>query len=203
MTASTDARERRGAPETPPRVAGRADARRNYQALVRTAAEAFADEGPRASMHGIARRAGVGVGTLYRHFPTREDLLEAVFVNRMELLRTRAEELAGHPSPLTALSEWLRCHMESGRAGRSLAAGVLSAQLDREGGPGGSCAAMAEAGQVLLDRGVASGAVRPEARLYDLIKMVQGIVLVAEGTPEADALADRLLDLLIRGLRPG
>src|SRR5947208_1557144 len=133
----------------------RADARRNYQALLDAAAKAFADEGPQASMHGIARRAGVGIGTLYRHFPTREDLLEAVFLSRMDELRAQAEALADHPSPLDALARWLGCHVESGRGGRSLAASVLAAQLDED--DDGGCAAMAAAGQVLLDRAVAAG----------------------------------------------
>src|SRR5256885_717896 len=177
----------------------RADAQRNYQALLAAAAKAFADEGPQASMHGIARRAGVGIGTLYRHFPTREDLLEAVFLSRMDELRAQAEALADHPSPLGALTEWLRCHVESGRGGRSLAASVLAAQLDED--KDGGCAAMAAAGQILLDRAVAAGEVRAEVRLYDLIKLAQAIVLVAEAAPQRDELAGPMLDLLIRGVR--
>ena len=180
----------------------RADAQRNYQALLAAAAKAFADEGPQASMHGIARQAGVGIGTLYRHFPTREDLLEAVFLSRMDSLRAEAEALADHPSPLDGLTRWLRCHIESGRGGRSLAASVLAAQLDEDKDPEGGCAAMAAAGQVLLDRAVAAGQVRADVRLYDLIKTAQAIVLVAETAPERDELAERMLDLLIHGVRP-
>lgn len=179
----------------------RADAQRNYDALLATATRAFAAEGPQASMHGIARQADVGIGTLYRHFPTREDLLVAVFRSRMDSLRAQAEALAGNPSPLGALTQWLRCHMESGRGGQSLAASVIAAQLDDD--LDSSCAAMARAGQVLLDRAIAAGQVRAGVELYDLIKMVQGIVLVAETAPERDELTERLLSLLICGVRPG
>lgn len=145
----------------------------------------------------------MGIGTLYRHFPTREDLLEAVFVDRMERLRDEAEALARHPSPLTGLVQWLRCHLESGRGGRTLAAGVMAAQLDRARDTGGSCSEMASAGQVLLDRAIAAGQVRPDVQLYDLIKLVQGIVLITEDAPGRDELTERLLDLLVRGVRPG
>jgi AcrR family transcriptional regulator len=180
----------------------RADAQRNYQVLLAAAAKVFADEGPHASMHGIARQAGVGIGTLYRHFPTREDLLGAVFLSRMESLRTEAEALADHRSPVGGLTQWLRCHIESGRGGQSLAASVIAAQLDGAKDPGGGCAAMAAAGQVLLDRAVAAGEVRAEIQLYDLIKMAQAIVLVAETAQKRDELAERMLNLLIRGVRP-
>lgn len=184
------------------RRSSRVDAQRNYQALLAAATKAFADEGPQSSMHGIARRAGVGIGTLYRHFPTREDLLQAVFLSRMDTLRTQAEALTGHPSPLGGLTQWLRSHIELGRGGGSLAASVIAAQLDGDNDPDGGCAAMARAGQVLLDRAVAAGQVRAEIRLYDLIKMAQAIVLVAETAPGRDELAERMLSLLIRGVRP-
>ena len=85
----------------------RADARRNYEKLIEAARAAFADSGSQASLEEIARRAGVGIGTLYRHFPTRQALLEAVYVDEVEALSRSADELADLP-PWDALAEWLR-----------------------------------------------------------------------------------------------
>src|ERR1700729_804622 len=87
----------------------RADARRNYELLVAQATEAIADRGADdVSLEEIARRAGVGIGTLYRHFPTRQSLLEAVFRDQVDALARRAEELGSASSPGSALEEWLR-----------------------------------------------------------------------------------------------
>src|SRR5216683_1164509 len=87
----------------------RADARRNYERLLSAAAAAFATRGADdVSLEEIARRAGVGIGTLYRHFPTRQALLEAVYRDQVEALRARADELAEAESPGDALAEWLR-----------------------------------------------------------------------------------------------
>lgn len=85
----------------------RADARRNYERLLKVAAEAFAEHGEGASLDDIAKRAGVGSGTLYRHFPTRQALLEAAYVDRIEALGARADELAKELPPGEALAEWL------------------------------------------------------------------------------------------------
>lgn len=85
----------------------RADARRNYERLLKVAAEAFAEHGEGASLDDIAKRAGVGSGTLYRHFPTRQALLEAAYVDRIEALGARADEIAKELPPGEALAEWL------------------------------------------------------------------------------------------------
>lgn len=82
----------------------RADARRNYEHLLAVAGEAFAEHGTDASLRDVARRAGVGIGTLYRHFPTRETLLEALMSSRFDVLRASAEDLLGAPSPATDCS---------------------------------------------------------------------------------------------------
>ncbi len=86
----------------------RADARRNYERLVATATAAFAERGAEASLDDIARRAGVGSGTLYRHFPTRQALLEAVYRDQVEELCSQARELLASPSPGDAFATWLR-----------------------------------------------------------------------------------------------
>src|SRR3954454_23845757 len=85
----------------------RADARRNYEKLLAAAAEAFTERGTDASLEDIARRAGVGIGTLYRPFPTRQALLEAVYIDEVEEISAKAGEL-GHLEPWEALVTWLR-----------------------------------------------------------------------------------------------
>src|SRR5581483_3137064 len=108
----------------------RADARQNYEKLLKAATDAFTEHGPDASLDDIARRAGVGIGTLYRHFPTRQDLVEAVFCDQMDALVVLAEELLEHPSPAEAFAIWLQAMLTQSRVCRSLAASVTIALLD-------------------------------------------------------------------------
>src|SRR5580692_276569 len=93
----------------------RADARRNSELLLARAADAIAERGADdVSLEEIARRAGVGIGTLYRHFPTRHSLLEAVFRDQVEAMARQAEDLRSSPAPASALEEWLRAMMVFG-----------------------------------------------------------------------------------------
>src|ERR1022692_4931729 len=99
----------------------RADARRNRDLLLSAALAAFTEHGADdVSLEEIARRAGVGIGTLYRHFPTRQSLLEAVFRDQVDALARQAEELGRASSPGSALEEWLRAIMAFGRTKQSL-----------------------------------------------------------------------------------
>jgi AcrR family transcriptional regulator len=194
------------ATETPPGDAGpsrplRADARRNYERLLAAASEVFVAEGADASLDEIARQAGVGIGTLYRHFPTRQCLLEAVFLDQVDDLRAAADALAADPDPVDALTEWLRAHIAHGRKGRSLGSSVMAAKLQEGSDVNLACRAMIDSGQTLLDRAQAAGQVRPEVALTDVLKMVHGIVLVTEGAPVGQERAERMLDLLIGGVR--
>src|SRR5260370_45065 len=105
----------------------RADARRKYQKLVSAAAAAYAEHGADdVSLEEIARRAGVGIGTLYRHFPTRQALLEAVYRDQVEALRARADELLGSVPPAEALAIWLRDLLDFGRTKRMLISAFLT-----------------------------------------------------------------------------
>src|SRR5690242_19740051 len=107
--------------EPPPaQRAMRADTKRNYASLLEMARAAISERGPDISLEDIARSAGVAIGTLYRHFPTRQDLLEAVFIDETNELRVRAEELASAPVPLDALMSWLRLQMHFAARGRSM-----------------------------------------------------------------------------------
>jgi AcrR family transcriptional regulator len=180
----------------------RADARRNYDRLLEVAEEAFDEHGAEASLEDIARRANVSIATLYRHFPTRQDLLEAVFLSIADGLRDRAVGLLEEDDPLDAFVCWLRAHLDSGAVGRGLAASVISSKL-QEGSPvNTSCAQMKRAGEALLARAQAAGQVRAGVDLGDLLLVVHGIVLVSQ---QVSASADRplrMLNVVIDGLRP-
>src|ERR1700677_1307593 len=119
----------------------RADARRNYDVLLSVAAQCFAEQGTDASLRDVARKAGVGIGTLYRHFPTREALLEAVLGSRFDRLRERADELAATASsPQQALGDWLAEFAAGSVTYRGLPNEVMSALHDRESPLHASCA---------------------------------------------------------------
>lgn len=179
----------------------RADAQRNHERIVIAARAAFAAHGPDASLDDIARRAGVGPGTLYRHFPTRLALQDAVIRERHEALLVQADELLRSPSPGDALTAWLRARLVHAVTDRALGAAVEIAMLC--GGPGlsGSCAAVSEAAAALLARAQEAGSVRDDVDSTSLLRLVDGIALATERAPDGAAAADRLLTLVIDGLR--
>lgn len=184
-----------------PRVM-RADARRNYERLLAEARSAFAEHGTDASLEDVARRAGVGIGTLYRHFPNRRALMSAVFEEAVSDLLTRSRELLEAPQPCTALVDWLREIITHASEYRGLARALMSASRD-DGSHLARCSGpMREAGSALLLRAQEAGAVRPDVSIGDLLQLTNAIALAAEETPDDPALADRLLSLTLRGLKP-
>jgi AcrR family transcriptional regulator len=178
----------------------RADARRNYASLLRTARTAVSELGSDIVLEDIARSAGVAIGTLYRHFPTRRDLLEAVFLDATADLRARAEELAGAPVPFDALLTWLRLQMDFAAQGRSMGAAIMAAKQVPGTRIYAANQAMHEAGNVLLLRAQAAGQIRTDVRLVDVMRLVYGIAMVSEHAPDPDG-ASRMLDLVIAGIR--
>ncbi|HEV6954498.1 MAG TPA: helix-turn-helix domain-containing protein [Promicromonospora sp.] len=175
----------------------RADARRNYERIVRAASEAVARDGAEASLEAIARAAGVGSATLHRHFPSRWSLLQAVFTDRVRGLCDRAEELRTAPGPLEALRTWLREVAVYSTTTRGLAASILSAPPEESEG----CSTMlAAAGEPLLRRAVADGAVRADVAMADLLTVVNAISLVAQDAGAAEA--ERLVTLALEGIGP-
>jgi AcrR family transcriptional regulator len=171
----------------------RADARRNFEALLVAAREAFAENGTEASLEDIARRAGVGIGTLYRNFPTRQDLFEAVYVEEISQLARVAEEVAELP-PWQALTTWLEQFVSYAKTKRA----VIEA-LNRESEMFRSCReAMYEAGEPLFQRAQAAGEVRGDASFDDLLRLVSGLT---SGTYVDDAQRDRVLMIALSGLR--
>lgn len=184
----------------------RSDARRNYEALLAAGEDAFAAHGAEASLDEIARGAGVGIGTLYRHFPTRQDLLEAVYLRRVDDLRASAETLMASSTPDIALAEWLRRQMVFGRRGRCMAASVMATVMAKKLQEGTelnmAVGEMRAAGEMLLRRAQEAELVRTDVDLTDILRMVHGILMVNEQQPDSDAKSARMLDLVISGLRP-
>jgi AcrR family transcriptional regulator len=189
MVPSTDAR----------RV--RADAQRNRQRLLEAALQAFSSGEETVSLEAIAREAGVGIGTLYRHFPTREALVEAVYRNEVARLRDSAAELLASRAPDVALRAWMDGFADFVAAKRGMAetmkavvaSGALTWTEKRE--------LLAGTIQGLLDAGIAAGTVRGDVSAGDVLASLIGIFLAA-GTPDQREQAGRMLDLLMDGLRP-
>ncbi|WP_214412682.1 TetR/AcrR family transcriptional regulator [Sphaerisporangium fuscum] len=178
----------------------RADARRNYELLLSVAREAFAEHGTDASLRDVARRAGVGIGTLYRHFPTREALLEALFRTRFDDLRLRAEDLLSSQSPREALVAWLKELAIGSTTYRGLPESVMAAVRDPDSELHASCMRMRGAGAALLDRAQRSGDVRSDVTIEELMALAAGVAWVSsESTGGAD-LVDRLMILVTTGL---
>ncbi|MFC4063575.1 TetR/AcrR family transcriptional regulator [Actinoplanes subglobosus] len=174
----------------------RADARRNYEHLLEVAAQAVAEQGADASLEQIARTAGVGSGTVRRHFPTRHALLEAVFRDRIGALCAQARELAAGPDPRTALVDFLVAITRAAATIRGLAEA-----LNRSRAEGVYCASdqLSEAGEPLVRRAAEAGVLAPGVTFADLSTLVTGIALVTEKDSDPAATATRLLSLAMTG----
>jgi AcrR family transcriptional regulator len=178
----------------------RVDAQRNYASLLSTARVAVSERGADIVLEDIARSAGVAIGTLYRHFPTRQDLLEAVFLDETNELRAHAEELASAPDPLDALISWLRLQMDFAARGRSMGAAMMAAKHVPGTRIYDANKAMHEAGEVLLLRAQAAEQIRTDAHMLDVVRLVYGIAMVNEYASDPDG-ANRMLDLVIAGIK--
>ncbi len=177
----------------------RADARRNYDKVVAAAREAFAESGASTSLEEIARRAGVGIGTLYRHFPTRQALLEAVYVGEVEDLCRSAAEFEGQP-PWDALSGWLHRFVAYLATKQALAQEMLN-YVDRDAPLFQTCrSALYTAGGPIVERAQEAGVLRPDTNLSEIIQMVGGIAKIQAGEPGQ---IDHILDIALDGLRYG
>ena len=181
----------------------RADAQRNYQRLLGAAAAAFAERGADdVSLEEIARRAGVGIGTLYRHFPTRQALLEAVYRDQVEAVRAAAEELLDSDAPGEALADWLRVLVAFSSTKHSLTTALL-ATMDKDSDLLSSCGVVIRgSAEALLTRAQEAGAVRADANAADLVRLVHAVNLVGQHAPTDPGQRDRLLGLVLDGLRP-
>jgi AcrR family transcriptional regulator len=175
----------------------RADARRNHDRLLVAAAEAFTQHGTAASLEEIARRAGVGIGTLYRHFPTRQALLEAVYIDEVEEMSRAAEGLVDL-EPWDALRTWLHQFVRYAATKRALADEML-ATMDKDDAVFVACrAAITSAGDMLLGRAQKAGVVRSDTNFTEVGRMVAGIAAIRTADPGQ---IERILDVALDGLR--
>jgi AcrR family transcriptional regulator len=194
MTSTSASFEISSIPQRPKR----ADAARNYDKLLAAARDAFTEDGAAASLEDIARRAGVGIGTLYRNFPTRQALLEAVYVDEVEAISRAAEGLADH-EPWDALVAWLRNFADYATTKKALAA-ELMAYLDGDAPVFMQCReSIIRAGAPLLEAAQRAGAVRSDAVFIDVVRMVGGIATIPNAEPGQ---VDRILAVALDGLRP-
>ncbi|MGW6356058.1 TetR/AcrR family transcriptional regulator [Streptomyces sp. NPDC055092] len=171
----------------------RADARRNFDALLAAARDAFAEKGAEASLEDIARQAGVGIGTLYRNFPTRRHLFETVYAEEVDALCRLADELADAP-PWDGLATWLRRFVDytvTKRAIRDALSGESDIFI--------ACRrAMLDAGEPLLLRAQAAGEVRSDMSFDDLLRLISGVTGAAYVDTEQ---RDRVFGITLDGMR--
>ncbi|GIH67079.1 MULTISPECIES: TetR/AcrR family transcriptional regulator [Microbispora] len=178
----------------------RADGRRNYDAILAAARKAFESAGADASLEDIASQAGVAIGTLYRHFPTRASLVEAATRDGLENLVAHAERLTAGPDPLGALVAWMREAVVHFSTFRGLV-GILAQSMYDEGTPSHTmCSAMHRSGADLLRAAQAAGRVRPDLTPDELFDLLSGAAWVREqATPDRDGSA-RFLELVLEGI---
>ena len=177
----------------------RADARRSRAKLLTAATAAFAENGADAPLDDIARRAGVGIGTLYRHFPTRLDLQAAVFRSQVQSVCDMADEFLVTASPEQALTGWLRAMAAYLVTKRGLSKTLIDA-LGRDSELISGCwVAMRDATGRLLTHAQQAGVRRDDLKPQEMLRLVHGIVIATEQSPED---TDRLLTLMFDGLRP-
>jgi AcrR family transcriptional regulator len=178
----------------------RADARRNYERLLEEAQRAFAEHGVEASLEDIARRAGVGIGTLYRHFPTRDALLETLLRARFDAQAERARELLTHPEPLAALQTWLSGLGDATGTFRGLVELTADALSDESSRLYASCHEMREAGSHLVERAKNEGALREDVTTDELLLLLHAASWAGGHLPGPGGM-HRLLALVFEGLR--
>jgi AcrR family transcriptional regulator len=179
----------------------RADAQINRDRLLEAAAQAFARDGADTSLKAIAQQAGVGIGTLYRRFPTREDLIEATYRNETTLLCGSAAELLETAAPADALREWMDRFVDYMLTKHGMSDALPSIIAAREGLRAGTRTMLRDAIATLLDAGSRTSALRGDIPADDVMMALGGITLIA-GAEHQRGLAARLLDLLMDGLIP-
>jgi AcrR family transcriptional regulator len=185
----------------PARRKARTDAQRNRERILEVAKEAFKRSGANTSLDDIATQAGVGAGTLYRHFPTRDALLEAVYRTEVEKLAAAERKLAQDMPPIEALRAWMLLFVDY-IAAKQIIAPALNTIV---GGPSkvyeASRAQVTGAIQALVNRAIESGDIRSDLDPFDLLRALIGVSNVAS-SPDWKQSARRLVDILIIGSRP-
>jgi AcrR family transcriptional regulator len=178
----------------------RADALRNRERVLEAAKAVFSAGGSDASLEAVARHAGVGIGTLYRHFPTREALYEAVYRREVEQLGDMAEQLKKDAAPVEALRRWLRANVEFVATKKGMAAALALAAQPPSALTAFSYERLTKAIGTLLDRAVASGELRGDIGPEDLLRALVGMCLLHDQAGWQASVV-RMLDVFIDGMR--
>ncbi|HXW35481.1 MAG TPA: helix-turn-helix domain-containing protein [Acidimicrobiales bacterium] len=176
----------------------RADARRNYELLVEAARKVFAEQGGGASMEAIAKQAGVGIGTLYRHFPKRIDIVEAVWRDDVDVLVGSADQLLVELEPWAALEAWLHAYVDYGRSKRVFLNELHEAFEKNPGMKVASRERVTLAAAKVLKRAQAAGVARTDIDGTDLMQLISPMCT----SPTLDpGQGDRLIGMVLDGLR--
>src|SRR6476646_3242327 len=178
----------------------RADAVRNRERVLESAKAIFSAGGADASLEAVARHAGVGIGTLYRHFPTREALFEAVYRREVEQLGELAEDLKSEADPVEALHRWLRSNVEFVATKKGMSAALALAVHGSSELYAYTFDRLTNAVGALLDRAVAAGEIRSDIGPEDLLRALAGMCYMHD-QPGWQATVLRLVDVFVDGLR--
>ncbi|HEX6468728.1 MAG TPA: TetR/AcrR family transcriptional regulator [Streptosporangiaceae bacterium] len=179
-----------------------AEARRNRQSLIAAATRAFASGGEHVSLEAIAKDAGVGVGTLYRHFPKRELLVEAVYADQVERLGASARELLAQHPPAEAFGLWMVVFTDWAATKHGMVDALRALISSGRVEPGRMRQQLIEIVSLFLHAGVAAGDLRSDVAAPDVAAILTGVLGVA-GAPDQRAEAVRMLNIVLDGLRPG
>lgn len=180
----------------------RADAQANHERILQVAARMFAEEGADASSKAIAAGAGVGIATLYRRFPTREDLVEATYRRETDRLGESADRLLSIRTPVTALREWMESFVDYMQTKRGMSDALPAILAAHEGLRLHSRESLGRAVSTLVEAGVAAKQLRSDVDPGDVLMALGGITLIS-GQEHQRILASRLISLLLDGLGAG
>jgi AcrR family transcriptional regulator len=178
----------------------RTDAVRNRERVLEAANAVFSAGGPDASLEAVARTAGVGIGTLYRHFPTREALFEAVYRREVQQLADLAEQLKDKPDPLDALRQWMRSNVRFVATKKGMSQALALAAYKNSELSSYTYNSLTRAVGGLLDRAIAAGRIRDDISAEDLLRELVGICY-SQDQPGWQESVLRLVDVFIDGLR--
>src|ERR1700761_6373917 len=178
----------------------RADAVRNHERVLEAAKAVFSAGGADASLEAVGKHAGAGIGTLYRHFPTREDLFEAVYRREVEQLGDLADQLAHEPDPVEALRRWLHSTVEFVATKKGMLAALQLATYGSSDLQAYSLARLTKAVGALLTRAVAAGEIRADIGAEDVLRALIGMCYLHD-QPGWQSSVLRLVDVFVDGLR--
>jgi len=181
----------------------RADAQRNYDTIVATARQVFSESGANASLDEIAKRAGVGPGTLYRHFPTRSDLHRAVLEDWMAEVEREGNRIAAIEDPDASLDQWLRRYAEYKNFFRGLHEALLEVPGENDNSSLSECKSlMTGISERIIERAKTFGLVREEVKPITVCQMVSGIAFLVDRSPAGSIDVEAQLGIIRAGIRP-